>query len=80
MFGPARPACGGSADLGFAEPFGKKWKQDRSCLTELAGTAGAPGGLGPAEAEGSCGFTAQVRRRSSTQTGSFPKSCRRSWR
>lgn len=28
-------ACGGSADLSFAEPFGKKWKPDRSCLTEL---------------------------------------------
>lgn len=28
-------ACGGSGDLSFAEPFSKKWKPDRSCLTEL---------------------------------------------
>eukprot|EP00066_Takifugu_rubripes_P020289 XP_011609555.1 PREDICTED: centromere-associated protein E-like [Takifugu rubripes] len=29
------PACGGSGDLSFAEPFSKKWKPDRSCLSEL---------------------------------------------
>lgn len=31
----ARPACDGSSDLSFAEPSSKKWKPDRSCLTEL---------------------------------------------
>lgn len=37
MLGLARPACGGSSDLSFPEPFGKKWKPDRSCLSELGG-------------------------------------------
>lgn len=37
MLGLARTVCDGSSDLSFAEPFSKKWKQDRSCLSELGG-------------------------------------------
>lgn len=74
-------ACGGSVDLSFAEPFSKKWKQDRSCLTELGEGKHSTCNMAcrkRSKAERFCGVTEQMM--SLTQTGRFLKSHPMSWR
>lgn len=81
MLGLARTALDGSSDLGFAEPFGKKWKQDRSCLSELGGMQkqSAYNRSYRTEAKCVCGVIAQMMR-SFIPTGRFLKSPQKLWR
>lgn len=73
-------ACGGSGDLSFAEPFSKKWKPDRSCLTELGEGKHSTYNMSEqrSKAERFCGVTEQMM--SLIQTGRFLKSHPMSWK